>query len=438
MSNTTESKNNTKQNILFLVLSIVIVLIIYIIFQFVNYLNKPNSYVLVQNGRITSFEDTVAYVIRDEKIIDTSEYSGKREKVVLDANRVSKNGLIANYTNDDSKNIDEQIEKIDIELQSLLEKVGTDRSQEVKNYDKKIEELLYKMIEKKDNISDLKSYTQDISNELEKKAILIGKNSHDDSINNLIKERMELEKDHQKNKSELRAETAGLVSYRVDGYEDTLNDSSFSKISIDKLSNIKYVTNQMVPIDDNKVKIINNFYTYLAVIASSEESKQLHLNDTVKYALNGDLSNYYKATVQYIAKEGNKQLIIFKTTNNVEKLSKYRKVNIDLVWWDYEGIKVPTSAIHEKEIFDNEIEDIEQLSGDSGELINTKQIINQVKVLGVTGYPKDVFVKVKNSAGGFSIIENYEDQELLDMGLTKSYVNDRAKLNLYDKVIVEN
>ncbi|MBR6253545.1 MAG: hypothetical protein IKR04_06910 [Clostridia bacterium] len=438
MSNTTELKNNTKQNILFLVLSIVIVLIIYILFQFVNYLNKPNSYVLVQNGRITSFEDTVAYVIRDEKIIDTSEYSGKREKVVLDANRVSKNGLIANYTNDDSKNIDEQIEKIDIELQSLLEKVGTDRSQEVKNYDKKIEELLYKMIEKKDSISDLKSYTQDISNELEKKAILIGKNSHDDSINNLIKERMELEKDHQKNKSELRAETAGLVSYRVDGYEDTLNDSSFSKISIDKLSNIKYVTNQMVPIDDNKVKIINNFYTYLAVIASSEESKQLHLNDTVKYALNGDLSNYYKATVQYIAKEGNKQLIIFKTTNNVEKLSKYRKVNIDLVWWDYEGIKVPTSAIHEKEIFDNEIEDIEQLSGDSGELINTKQIINQVKVLGVTGYPKDVFVKVKNSAGGFSIIENYEDQELLDMGLTKSYVNDRAKLNLYDKVIVEN
>ena len=93
---------------------------------------------------------------------------------------------------------------------------------------------------------------------------------------------------------------------------------------------------------------------------------------------------------------------------------------------------------YEKEIFDNEIEDIEQLSGDSGELINTKQIINQVKVLGVTGYPKDVFVKVKNSAGGFSIIENYEDQELLDMGLTKSYVNDRAKLNLYDKVIVEN
>ncbi len=454
MSNTTEVQNEkTKQNILYLVLAVVIVLIIYVIFQFMNYLNQPNSYVLAQTGRITSYEDAVAYVIRNEKIIDTSEFNGKREAVVLDGNRVSKNGIIANYISDDSLNINEQIDKIDVELQTLLENTVIDRSQEIKNSDKRVEELLYKMANKKNNVNDLKSYKLEISNELEKKASQIGKSSNDEKINNLIKERISLEKEQTKSKVELRADKAGLVSYRVDGYEEDLNENAFSKISIDKLSKIKFVTNQAIPIDENKVKIINNFYAYLAVIANSEESKNLKLNDTIKYSLNGDTTKVYKATVQYIAKEDDdKTLIIFKITNNVEKLSKYRKVDIDLVWWDYEGIKVPNSAIREKDI-EEKIINTTMYSGDSGELESIKAsgeqtsiddidesspVLKYVKVMGVTGYSRDVLVKVVNSAGGFSIIENYDDQELIDMGIPESYVNGRSTLNLYDKIIIEN
>ena len=441
MSKTTEEHNEkAKQNILYLVLAVVIVLIVYVIFQFVNYLNKPNSYVLAQTGRITSYEDAVAYVIRDEVTLDTSEFNGKREAVVVDANRVAANGVIANYINEDSVSIDEKIDEIDNELQVKLENAEVDRSQEIKNLDKKIEDLLYKIANKKNSINDLKSYKLEISNELEKKASQIGRNSKDESINDLINERVSLEKEQKKNKVELKADRAGLVSYRVDGYESDLNDKSFSKISIDKLSKIKYVTNQAIPIDEKNVKIINNFYTYLAVIATSEESKSLKLNDTIKYSLNGDLSKFYKATVQYIAKEDDdKILLIFKTTNNVEKLSKYRKIDIDLVWWDYEGIKIPNNAIHEKNIIDSTIVDNISNSGDSGEfklsgdIENSNMTIKYVKVIGVTGYSRDVFVKVVKTAGDFSIIENYDDQELLDMGMPDSYVNDRSKLNLYDK-----
>ena len=439
MSDTTSEKSvKRKQNIIYLVLAVVIVLIIYIVFQFVKYINKPSSFILAQNGRITSFEDAVAYVIRDEKVIDTSEYSGKREAVVMDSNRVAKNGVIANYINVDSKEIDDKIEKIDSELQELLENTETDRSQEVKGYDRKIEELLYKMIEK-NNVNELKAYQIDISNELEKRAIQVGKNSKNNTISNLVNERIELENEQKKNKAELKAENAGLVSYRVDGYEDILNDNSFSKISIDKLSNIKYVTDQIIPLDENKVKIINNFYAYIAVIASSDESKDIKLNDTVKYALNGDLSKLYKAQVQYIAKEDDKRLIIFKTTNNIETLSKYRKINIDLVWWNYEGIKVPTSAIYEKDVLDN-THISKMSSGDfyeSGDAESYSKI-KYVKVQGATGYTRDVFVKVVCSVDGYSIIENYEDEELLDIGLLESYVNERSKLSMYDKIIVEN
>ena len=449
MSNTTEVRSEkAKQNILYLVLAILIVLIIYVIFQVLNYINKPNSYVLAQNGRITSYEDVVAYVIRNEQVIDTSEYKGKREEVIVDSNRVSKNGVIANYINDNSKHIDEQIEIIDNELQKLLENTTIDRSQEIKNSDKKIEELLYKITNKKNNVNDLKSYKLEISNELEKKASQIGKSSKDQKINSLISERISLEKEQKKSKQELKAEKAGLVSYRVDGYEEELNENSFSKISIDKLSKIKYVTNQAIPINEEKVKLINNFYTYLAVVASSEESRSLKLNDTIKYALNGDLTKLYKGSVQYIAREDDDRiLIIFKTTNNVEKLSRFRKINIDLIWWDYEGIKVPNDAIHEKNVFDSITIKRADTSGDSGEsgealnqenTINTNQMIKNVKVLGVTGYPREVLVKVINSAGGYSIIENYKDQELLDMGLPESYVNSRSRFNLYDKIIVEN
>ncbi len=38
-------------------------------------------------------------------------------------------------------------------------------------------------------------------------------------------------------------------------------------------------------------------------------------------------------------------MIIFKTNKAVEELISYRKISIDVIWWSYEGLKIPNASI---------------------------------------------------------------------------------------------
>ena len=213
------------------------------------------------------------------------------------------------------------------------------------------------------------------------------------------------------------------MSYRVDGYEEELKPENFLDITVDMLKHIKSSTNQLIPISTDKIKIINNFYAYIVVVTKSEEGTGLKLNDTVKYTLGNDLNSLSKATVDYIIKDGDTKYIFLRTSDNIEKLSLYRKLNVNIVWWDYQGIKLPNEAIYDDPITNKE-----------GDII---QNIKAINIQGVTGYKKKVWVKIENQVGGFSIVSNYEDDELEALGVSKELINDRNKLNLYDKVLIE-
>lgn len=431
-----DKSSNVKQNAVYLALALFIVAFVFILLQIVKLLNKPSDYMLAQNGRITNYEEAIAYIIRDEEVLDTSEYKGKREAIILDANRVAKGGVIANYIGNDDASIDYKINEIDNKIQSLMETLDPDYSQEVKNYNKTIEDKLYDLIRIKNNIENIKAVKEDILSNMENRASQIGKNADNSELKQLLKDRADLEKEQSINKTEVIADKAGLVSYRIDGYESILDTNSFTGLRLEKLSNIKYVTNQIIPISEDKVKIINSFYMYLAVVADSEESKAIKLNDIIKISFDGDFSNYEKATVEYIANENDKRVIVLKTNKKIEEFSKYRKINIDLIWSNYEGIKVPDEVIHQKNIFDLYDEGKSRVVyNSSGDYVNLERNINYVKVLGVTGYEKDVFVKVENSAKGYSIISNYEDDELLELGISEEIVKSRSKLNIYDKIV---
>jgi len=258
---------------------------------------------------------------------------------------------------------------------------------------------------------------------LEKKAGIVGELSPTGSkLNTLIEERMKYENKLNDSKKDLKSQKAGLISYRIDGYENVLTANSFSKLTISELEKIKYNVNQVIPIDDTEIKMVDNFYTYLAIPMKSEESKNLKLNDTVKISFNGDLRNYDKATVEYISDEGDERLIILKTTSNTEMLTQYRKMSFDIIWWNYEGLKVPNDAIYDKQIV-NEL---------TGEIYANLKAVK----LKDAGYTKEVWVKVEKSVEDFSIIENYEDEELISLGIPEEIVDKRYEISMYDEVIL--
>lgn len=419
----TNAKKNTKQNIVYIVLSVSIILIIYIIFQCILLLRKPTSSMLVKNGRLTSYEEVVGYVIRDEEMIDVSEYTGERQIVITDASRAAKNSTIVSYISNEEEEIEKRISELDIEIQNIMETQQIVYSADVKSIENDIQNKIYSILTSKDNIYEIAALKKDITKNLEKKASIVGELSPTGSkLNTLVEERMNYEKKLNDSKKDLKAEKAALISYRIDGYENVLTPNSFSKLTIADLENIKVGVNQVIPIDDDKIKMVNNFYTYLAVPMKSEASKNLNLNDIIKISFNGDFSNYEKASVEYILDEGDTRLVILRTTSEVEMLTQYRKLSFDVIWWNYEGLKVANNAIYEKQIR-NEL---------TGEVYATVKAVK----LAEAGYQKEVWVKVEKYVEDFSIIENYEDEELIALGIPEEMVDDRYEISMYDEVIL--
>lgn len=420
----TKVKKNAKQDVIYVVLSLSIILAVYVIFQFISLLQKPTNSVLVKNGRLTKYEEVVGYVIRDEEIIDTSNYNGERQMIITDASRVAKNEAIASYVDNNGEDFEGKINKLDIEIQTLMETQQIVYSADVKSIESSIQEEIYKILNNKENIYEIIQLKKNINQYLEKKANIVGDLSPTGSkLNTLIEERMKYENKLNNSKKDLKAKKSALVSYRVDGYENILTTNSFSKLTLEELEKIKVGINQSIPISEDKVKLVDNFYSYIVVPIKSEEGKALKLNDTVKICFDGDFSNYDKATVEYIIEENDDtRLIVLGTSSNTEMLTQYRKVSFDIVWWNYQGLKVPNDAIYEKEI-KNDI---------------TQEVYAKVKAVKLedAGYQKEVWVKVEKFVEDFAIIENYKDSELLEMGIPEDIVEDRYEISMYDDVVL--
>ena len=416
--------SKVKQDLIYIIIALVIIFLVYLAIQLKSYYNKPSGYVLAQNGTITSYEQDTAYILREESVIDTSSYSGDRQIVVQDNTRAAKGDIITYFIEDDNTDIKVQLAEVDKNIEEAMSEIQKDYSQEVKTVDKNIANSIYNVLKYKNTIYELNTKLSDTHDLLEERVKVIGETVNKNStLSALVKDRMQLEKELSKNRTSVKAPSAGLVSYRVDGYEDQLRPDNFSNITVEYLNKIKYSTDQQIPISKNQIKIINNFDVYLIVVtnAESSEAQKLHLNDTIKFSLNNNFSTISKGTIEYIIKDGDKRYLFIKTKDDVETLSQYRKVSVNLVWWSLEGIKVSNENIAEETIVDEEGNEV--------------AVLNYVNIQSSTGYVKKVWVKVLNSAGGASIVENYDEQELLDMGLDSSIVKGRSKLNLYDKVL---
>ena len=90
-------------------------------------------------------------------------------------------------------------------------------------------------------------------------------------------------------------------------------------------------------------KIINNFECYIAVTTNTDEAKNAKVGDTAKIRLSANQE--IPAEVEYIKQEDKSTLIIFKITQGVETLTSYRKISLDVIWWERSGLRVPNTSI---------------------------------------------------------------------------------------------
>ena len=422
MATKKSKKNQTAIHVIF---SIILIVFVYSFVQLILFLRQPTNSTLVRDGELVNSEDFVGYVIRDEEIVDNSSYIGVPSIVVTDEKRVPKGGTIISYVSNEQEALINKINELDAKIQEAMESKPSIYSPDVKNLEADIQDKLYKLLARKSDVYEVYEYKTAINESIEKKAKIVGELSPAGSkIKELISERMKYEIELNESNQELKATKAGLVSYRVDNYENILTPNSFSSLSIEELEKIKINVGQVVPINTDKVKIVNNFECFLAVPMEAEKAESLTLNSIVKLRFNNMAEDYVKSTVEYISdEENNKKLVIFKVPTNTEVLTKYRKINLEIIWWSDNGLKVPNDAIKYVTLKNEQ----------TGENIATIPMITIIE----SAYQEKAWVKVIRSTDKFSIVENYTDEELIEMGISEEMIKKRTDIKMYDEIIVD-
>ena len=406
-------QNEKKFNIKLITASVItIIFIVCIVYNIIALFLNPTDTFMIEHGQISSSEQRVGYVIREEKLFQGDNYKNGIYQIKLEGERVAKGDPIFRYYTNNEENLVKKIAELDVQIQDALEQNREKLySSDIAVLDSQIEEKL-KLISRINKVEELLEYNKQITTILNKKAKLSGELSPAGSyIKELIDKRSKYEEKLNSGSEYIESTISGVVSYRVDGLEEVLNIKNIKDLNAEYLKNLKLKTGQTIPINNECGKIVNNYYSYLATISNSEEAKSAEINDSVY--LNLSTGKEIKASIYHITEETNgDRLIIFKIQEGVEELINYRKVSFEIIWWRAKGLKVPNISILEQ--------------GDVKYIVRKR-----------VGYTDDIVVKVLKRAENYSIIDNYTSSELKELGYSTEDIKTMKSITLYDEILLK-
>lgn len=390
-----------------LLLAIIVLYVGYAIYRLIE---KPTDTFLVENGSL-SFEETVqGYIIRDETVVKGENYKNGMAQIKTEGERIAKGESIFRYYTKGEEDLIQKIRSLDIKIADAWESENNIFSSDIKLIEQHIEEKLNVAYHTND-LQKVKEYKKDLNNYITKKAKIAGEKSPAGSyLKKLIEERSSYENQLNQGSEYVDSPRAGLVSYRVDGLEEKLTPSDFGILSKEMLENLHLKTGQIVTTSEESGKVIDNFACYIACILDSDSSKEAEIGDSVKLRLSN--AKVVDASVEYIAQQNDKEnLFVFKIEKYVEELVNYRKISLDVIWWNATGWKVPNAAIQ------YEREDLAYV------------------ICKRAGYADKIYVKVLKQNDKYAIIDNYEKStELQEKGVSEEEIKNRRKISLYDEI----
>lgn len=409
MSKRKKKTYNKKYNILIALAGVVI--LVYILYAIVNLIKSPTDVFIIEHGNVSLEESAIGYLIREETVIKGNNYQNGIVQIKTEGEKVSKGDYVFRYYNNNEEEITKQIQEIDNKINEALGKQTEISSADIRSLDKQIEQRIENLSNSTDT-AKIREYKNDINTSLTKKSKIIGKKSSSGSyINQLYEERSMYESKLTQTTEYVTAPTSGIVSYRVDSYENVLTTTDFSKLSKESLENLELKTGQIIATNDEQGKVINNFECYIATVMTSDNALNAEVGQKVKIRLSN--KEEAQATISYKSDIINNEevILVLKITSKVEDLISYRKISFDIIWWSDAGLKVPNSAI----IYDEQ---------------NRPYIIKSRN-----GYLDKILVKKLKETKSYTIIDNYKAEELKNMGYSIEEIRKMKNVALYDEII---
>lgn len=405
----TEKKKKINKFKFFCLLVVFVFLAAYVMFEIIGLMRNPSNTVIVKEGTVTKEETVTGVIIRDETIVQGKNLKNGMQHIVDEGDKVAVGDPIFRYLSNDESQTKQKITELDNKISvAISENNQILYSSSTKLIDSQILDKI-KELPDINSVQILKENKRNVSSLILKKAKLAGDLSPTGStLKQLINERSKLEKQITDGAEYIKAEKSGIVSYRIDGFEDKLNDDDFSKYTKDYIKKLNFKVGDIVPVNSEKGKIINNFKCYIAVISKSQEAKNAKEGQKISIVLPN--AQMVKGKILRINREGNNSevVLIIEFDEGIESLSIYRSIRVDLVWWDKVGNKVPNSAIF---------------------TVNGLSYV----IRSNNGYNDYVLVKVLKKSDEYSIVSNYSLVELKELNLKQ---NISTSLLLYDEIVL--
>lgn len=335
------SSSKKKKIIIYATLVVISIYVVYAIYLLVK---QPTDIFTVEEGKLYQEETDIGYVIRNEKVVKGQNYKNGMMPIKSEGERAAKDENIFRYYSSNEENLKKKIEDLDYKIQEIMLNDTSLFTSDMKLLENQIDDKVEDINQIQDS-TKLAEYKKEINSYVTKKAQIAGDLSPKGSyLNQLIEERKGYESQLNAGAEYVKAPMSGIVSYKVDGLEETLTPENFSSLSKEYLENLELKTGKLVATSEESGKVIDNFSCYIVTISSSEEAKKAEVGRKIKIRLSNNIE--IPAEITNIIKENDTEVVmILKIEKQIQELINYRKISFDLIWWDDSGLKVPNQAI---------------------------------------------------------------------------------------------
>ncbi len=317
---------------------------------------KPAS---IEWGRLSNSQPITAIVLRDETVVLAGEYAKISCVATEGASVAAGDPLVMQYLtgfsdNDLTKLYNLQNDIKDYQENNILKDVNdTDLRALNSSIDDKMQQISSQSIGKQ--TQQLAVAEQELRSLMtERQTYLFNKAKADETLDRYYQQRASLEEKINRTRKALVSPGTGLVSFYLDGYEETLTVDSIEKMTPGTMKALmddlikksqSYKSEETVLKDQPICRIVNPQKWYAVVVMNARENPMIEGNE-IEVTFDGMQKAVQAKTVKVLS-EGRNSLAVLEVPEGVSQVMSLRIVNGHL-GQDVEGLKVPLKMVAEE------------------------------------------------------------------------------------------
>lgn len=316
------------------------IIFIYIVILLINFAVKESvNYTVAETGILSNATQYNGVVIRDETVISSND-QGTIKYFYPEGARVRNGDPVFGVVTDQSMVdlLDEQIFKANQNLSSddpVFDESYNYLKNRIKNYviNQHSKNFSYTYDAKKQILNDIAEIRNTVIIEQGNQ----GESNNIQMLENQYNEAIKL----------VDASRSGLVSYKIDGLESITIDS-FVTSDLTKKPTIQDTSTKTFTENNQPVfKIVDNYLWYIAAEIDDECEKQIEDSRYIGVRF-VDKDIELDVKVYDLYDEGTKTFLILEIDRMISHFLTDRHVNFEINYGDYEGIKIPETAVATK------------------------------------------------------------------------------------------